>query len=126
MAVFGVCGVPISQLVLVMVDQITDHGTEILVKIPCSKTKATRLYLISSSFGDIIRKYIKLRPSQMTTNRFFVQYRAQKCTMQVMGRHTIAKFPTKIAEFLGLPDPLVYNGKSFPKISKISVAKGKI
>lgn len=101
---------------------IEDKGSVLIVNIPDSKTNIQRTFVINASPGngpnyiDIYRKYLSLRPKTDQT-RLFVCYRAGKCINQMVGKNTIAKIPTKIAEFLKLPNAINYTGHSFRRTS---------
>lgn len=115
---FGICGACRGEeITSVRVDYVKDYVTELVVRIPDSKTKKAKVYPISGSRADIVRKYLRLRPQGIMTNRLFIQYRGGKCTQQVIGRNSIAQMPRKIAEYLKLPLPACYTGHSFRKTS---------
>lgn len=122
---FGVCGACWAyELTNVRTDHVKDYGTEIIVQFPDSKwPKVAEQYAITGAVAEIVRKYMKLRPAKMTTNRFFVNYREGKCTVQAIGKHTIARVPKKIAEFLELPSPEGYTGNSFKRSSPTILAE---
>lgn len=70
------------------------------------------------NFVKIIRKYVSLRPPKVPHKRFFVSYREGKCNPQPIGVNTIGTYPQKIAKFLALPNPELFNACSFRKSSK--------
>lgn len=114
MLAFGLLGVCRGdELTNLIVDNVTDNGNEIVVRIPNTKTKVSKLYIIDGAFTAIVHDYMKLRPKNATTNRFFLQCRNGKLTNQMMGKHSIAKIPKEMAKFLQLPDPEAYTGHSF-------------
>lgn len=123
MGVFGACWV--YELTNVTIDHVKDYGTEIIVKFADSKAKATKQFMISGAFAEIVKKYMKLRPlrTETMTDRFFINYRGGKCTTKVIGEHTIAEFPKKIAEFLELPDAEGYTENCFRKSSSTILAE---
>lgn len=111
----GACrGAEITNLTA---QNVTDHGNELRVRIPTTKMKEPKMYIIDGEFAKIIREYVQLRPSNAKTNRFFLQYRNGKCINQVMGKHSIAKVPKEIAKFLQLPEPHTYTGHSYRRSS---------
>lgn len=115
---FGICGASRGEEITnIRLDYVKDYVTELLVRIPDSKTKNAKVYPISGKLADIVRKYVKLRPPGILTNRLFIRYQGGKCIMQVMGKNTITQMPRKIAEFLKLPQPGCYTGHSFRKTS---------
>lgn len=121
--VFGVYGCcRIDELTNVMMNDVNDDGSAIVVRIPDSKTKITKVYSITGTMAKIVRKYKKLRPPRIASERFFIQYRGGKCLMQVIGKHTISEMPRKIATFLELPDSAGYTGHSIRKIGPTILA----
>lgn len=96
-----------------MIDHVKDYGNDIIAKIPDKKTEVPKTFSIDGQYAEIVRKYMRLRPPQSTTNRFFLQYLKGKCTSQVIGKHTIGKMPKKIAKYLGKPDHESYTWHSF-------------
>lgn len=127
-AIFGIHGATRSdELYKLMISNVDDRQSVIVVSIFDTKTKQDRSFAVTDkenqiSFLDIIRKYIALRPSTVTHNKFFVNYRHQKCTCQPVGINTIYKTPSKIAEFLKLPNPAMYTGHCFRRTSATLLA----
>lgn len=56
------------------------------------------------------RKYAALRPLQTNHRRFFIYFKAGKCSVQPVGKNTLGKIPNLIANFLKLPNPELYTG----------------
>lgn len=114
MTAFGVIGgIRGDELTKLTTENVEDNGKEIMVRIPTSKTKEPKFFVIVGPFGEIVREYMKLRPENAPTKRFFLQYRKGKCTVQVMGKNSIAKIPKEIAKFLELPNHETYTGHGF-------------
>ena len=65
----------------------------------------------------LIRKYISLRPANMTNKRFLLTYRNKKRVAQVVDVHTVGNVPKKIAEYLGLPESEKFTGHCFRRSS---------
>jgi hypothetical protein len=111
---FGILGTCRGdELTNLNIENVTDSGNEIIVRIPDTKTKVPKVYIIDGEFKNIVREYMKLRPKNARTNRFFLQYRNGKLTNQVMGKHSIAKIPKEMAKFLKLPEPHTFTGHSY-------------
>ncbi len=97
---------------------VTDLKDIILVNILDTKTYVDRQFVVNEGIVPnvnllhIIRKYMSLRTTTKT-DRFFVGYRAGKCTAQPVGINTVGAIPKKIAQFLGLPNPALYTGHCF-------------
>lgn len=103
---------------------VLDYETFFLVNLRDTKTEKDRSFVIKRSKENstdvvrLVKKYIALRsPSIQGHTRFFVGYRNGKCTSQPMGKNTIGQLPTKIAEYLKLPDAKLYTGHCFRRTS---------
>ena len=59
-----------------------------------------------------IEKYRSLHPVAISTTRFFLNYKNEKCTQKVVGINKFKVMPKEMAEFLGLTDPKDYTGSS--------------
>lgn len=103
-------------------EHVSDSGREIVVRIPDTKTNVEKVFTITGGFVDIVRKYMALRPSQISTDRFFTQIRGGRCHSQHIGKHAIAKMPQVIAEYLKLSDASGYTGDSFRLTSSTILA----
>ena len=71
--IMGVIGCSIDLYVM-KTDYVHDHQTAFLVDIPETKNKATRQFSITSSFYGIVKNYISLQPSKVTTNSIFLNF----------------------------------------------------
>lgn len=95
-----------------------------LIKIPDSKTHTQRTFTIIGeteiaglNMINIYKKYASLRPKNCSNNRFFLNYRNGKCSVQVVGINTFSKIPSCIAKFLDLKEPGLYTGHCFRRSS---------
>ncbi|KAJ8910009.1 hypothetical protein NQ315_006013 [Exocentrus adspersus] len=70
---------------------------------------------------EMCRKYISLRP-KAAGRRFFLRYVDGKCTTQHVGINTISKTFSKVASFLGLPDPESFTGHGMRRSSATLLA----
>lgn len=113
--VFGICGCCRShELPNVFMENIRRYDDMYYVAIHRDDTKTTEKhneFAITGPLLDIVRRYENLRPSHVTTNRFFLNYHHGKCTAQTIGKNKFYKMPHRIAEFLNLPFPELYTGK---------------
>lgn len=75
-----------------------------------TKTKKPNCFAITGPILDIVRRYESLRPSHAKSDRFFLNYKNGKCTVQTIGKNKFYKMPQRIAEYLMLPDPGRYTG----------------
>lgn len=99
-------------------EHVEDTGKSFIIKIPDSKTKTQRSFVVSEYFYPTVKKYINLRP--LTTNTplpFFVNYNNGKCTRQCVGIHKLGGVPRDIAKYLGLPNSEAYTGHCFRRSS---------
>lgn len=104
------------------VQDIEDHNSHLLIRIRKTKNYLEKSFIVNAYSGEnnlieIYRKYAALRPKKAKTNRFFLQYRNLKCTLQVIGINTFGKIPSEIATFLKLEDPSAYTGHCFRRSS---------
>lgn len=106
----------------VKTSDIKHQGELVVVKIPNTKTKISRMFTIEAEFAKVIEEYESLRPQNANTDRFFLDYRNGKCTKQVIGKNKFGTMPKLIAEFLGLEDPHLYTGHSFRRTSATLLA----
>lgn len=116
--VFGICGaIKTSTLTSLTMTHVKDYETEIVVRIVDSKTNATKVYLIGGQlYTQIVRKYMRLRPSNTPTDRFFIRYVDGKCTSQHIGKNTFIDMPRRVATFLGLANPANYTAQSLRNV----------
>lgn len=117
-----------SEITYLQVQNIKDEGTYYKVKIPNTKTKTIREFIISEgdmeglNFVELLRMYINLRPPNIKHDRFFVCYKQGKCGVQAVGINTIGNLPKEIATFIGLANPSSYTGHCFRRSSATLLA----
>ncbi|KAJ8921722.1 hypothetical protein NQ315_010632 [Exocentrus adspersus] len=105
---------------------ISDKGSYLYVLIPDTKTNISRSFTVmeeafSVNAVEMCRKYISLRP-KAAGRRFFLRYVDGKCTRQHVGINTISKTFSKVASFLGLPDPESFTGHGMRRSSATLLA----
>lgn len=121
--IFGIYGATrADELTKVDVRDVTEQENLFVVKIPETKNNVIRSFTIENEYAEYVRQYRNLRPSRMSTTRFFIKYQKGKCCNQVIGRHKFLSIPKKIAEFLNLPEPEKYTGHSFRRTSATLLA----
>lgn len=97
-------------------DDIEDKETVLIIKIPDSKTRVQRKFIIDGETNngvkvlDLYRKYVLLRSPKTSHRRLFVCYRNGKCSVQVIGKNMISKVPNAIAKYLGKENADKYTG----------------
>ncbi|KAJ8909782.1 hypothetical protein NQ315_011191 [Exocentrus adspersus] len=87
--------------------------------------RVERTFVVSTGLLNghpVYHKYLNLRPSNAKSSNLFLNYRNGKCTNQVIGKGTIGRWPSKIAEYLSLKNPAAYTGHSFRRTSAILLA----
>ncbi|RZB40706.1 hypothetical protein BDFB_013179 [Asbolus verrucosus] len=85
-----------------LVDDVDDRGSVIVVEIPDTKTHKPRTFTIINGSNtvhaiDVFQKYRTLGPENISYKRLFINYRNKKCTVQPVGVNTFSKFPQKFA-----------------------------
>lgn len=106
-----------DDLVKVGVNDVVEQGSVFLIKITEKKTNSIRSFTVESEYASCVRKYIELRPSYVTHDRFFLTYIKGKCTAQTVGKAKFRNAPKAIAKFLKLKDAESYTCFSFRKDS---------
>jgi integrase len=74
------------------------------------------------NFYHIYKKYAILRPNNVSTTRFFFNYRDGRCSQQVIGINSFGSMPKTVALFLKLKDPEYYTGHTFRRTSATLLA----
>ena len=116
--IFGVSGgCRCNEFVTMSIDNVKDNGSYMLVSVPDTKTNVSRSSTImkegfSVNVLDICRKYMSLRPKNVSHNRLFLCYRSEKCTVQPVGINSLSKIPSVVADFLKLPEVELFTGHS--------------
>lgn len=85
----------------------------VYVGVNVTKNKVARSFTVTGSLFDVVKRYSDLRPTKVSTNRYFLNYVNGKCTAQVIGKNKFCKMPSQIARFLNLDDPDSYTGNIF-------------
>ncbi|XP_057328498.1 uncharacterized protein LOC130676889 [Microplitis mediator] len=109
--IFGVFGaMRSSEFCQMNVQDIEDTGNQFIVTIKDNKNYYPRNFIIGKEYYAIVRKYIDLRPKDIDTRRFFINYQKGKCTCQVIGKNKISEVPKVVAICLQLENPETYTG----------------
>ncbi|KAJ8970062.1 hypothetical protein NQ317_014795 [Molorchus minor] len=100
------------ELVNLTVDDTEAVGSSLIVKIPNTKTKIPRIFVVTDvgNMLELFRKYLSLRPPNVKHKRLFLYYKAGKCSSQPVGKNTMGKIPSVVASYLKLPDVACYTG----------------
>lgn len=117
-AIFGMTGACRSyELPNVTIENIKLKDDIYLVEIHRTKNSVLRTFTITGEMTSYVRKYAMLRPANVQTNRFFINYQRGKCSSQPIGINKFRKNSQKIAEYLQLQNPASYTGHSFRRTS---------
>lgn len=81
-----------------------------------------RSFVLENENAFYVHKYWNLRPKNVVTNRFFLNYKRGKCSCQVIGKNKFLNAPKVIATFLQLENPQKYTGHSFRRTSATLLA----
>ncbi|KAJ8982688.1 hypothetical protein NQ317_013160 [Molorchus minor] len=113
-----------DELVNLTVDDIEDVGSSLIVKIPNTKTKIPRIFVVTDvgNMLELFRKYLSLRPPHVKHKRLFLYYKAGKCSSQPVGKNTMGKIPIVVASYLKLPDVACYTGHCLRRSSATLLA----
>jgi integrase len=127
LGVFGACRR--DDLLNLNVEDVKDCGSFMTVFVKEGKTNVRRSFTITDEDCpfkpcELIRKYMSLRPSNMTSKRFIIGYRQGKCVSQNVGKNTIACVPKNVAKFLGLENPERYTGHALRRSSASMLVEG--
>ncbi|KAJ8916728.1 hypothetical protein NQ315_013932 [Exocentrus adspersus] len=115
--ILGVAGAcRCNELTFLDFSDVQDKGSYLYVLIPDTKTNISRINAV-----EMCRKYISLRP-KAAGRRFFLRYVDGKCITQHVGINTISKTFSKVASFLGLPDPESFTGHGMRRCSATLLA----
>lgn len=115
-------GCRLDEMNKMQTSHIDDRGTVLVVQVPDTKTNKKRQFVVVDEMCgvnaiQIVRKYRALRPLHTAHNKFFTNFRSNKCTVQPVGVNTMAKIAFNIAAFLKLPNPESYTGHCFRRTS---------
>ncbi|KAJ8983492.1 hypothetical protein NQ317_014952, partial [Molorchus minor] len=113
-----------DEVVNLTVDDIEDVGSSLIVKIPNTKTKIPRIFVVTDvgNMLELFRKYLSVRPPHVKHNRLFLYYKAGKCSSQPVGKNTMGKIPSVVASYLKLPDVACYTGHCLRRSSATLLA----
>ena len=97
MGLMGACRA--CELSTMKLDDIKDLQGGVLITIANTKTKIVRTFTKTGHFFDIYNKYAKLRPANVQSPFFFLNYQKGRCTSQKIGINKFAQMPKQIATF---------------------------
>lgn len=98
-------------------NDIDDLGSKLLIKIPDTKTKKPRSFIVNDTYLEIYRKYTDMRPIDFNSSRFFFKIANGKGLKRPIGIHQFGKMPQTVATYLKLPNANEYTGHCFRRSS---------
>lgn len=82
-------------------DDVEDNGSSLIVRIPDSKTKISRAFVVDGNItNDNFRKYFTFRSSKIE-HRLLITHKSGKCSVQPVGNNKLPKITVETAKFLG-------------------------
>lgn len=122
--IFGIAGAcRREELTNLLIENVKEESSMILVKIPDNKTHTSRSFVITGERNlKCVRKYTLLRPKHTPHKRFFVQYHNGECSIQCVGINKFGKIPSDVAAYLRLPHPEAYTGHCYRRSSATALA----
>lgn len=106
-----------AEFITITTNDVMDGEDLLLVKVRITKNKIIRSFTVSGEFYAICKKYMNARPARCPTDRFFLRFNKDKCTVQPIGINKIGSMPKEIASFLQLPNIAEFSGHSFRRTS---------
>ncbi|XP_063910019.1 uncharacterized protein LOC135143278 [Zophobas morio] len=122
MGIMGACRT--QELHSMRIQDIKDLNSAFLVTLPNTKTKIRRSFTVTEDYYLICKKYLDLRPAEVQSDVFFLNYQNGKCTMQRIGINKFGGMPKEVAAYLGLPNPELFTGHSFRRSSATLLVDG--
>ncbi|KAJ8965189.1 hypothetical protein NQ317_011139 [Molorchus minor] len=92
-----------DELINLTVDDIEDVGSSLIVKIPDTKTKIPRIFVVTDvgNMLELFRKYLSLL-LPVKHKRLFLYYKAGKCSSQPVSLKYHGKNSSVVASYLKL------------------------
>uniref|UniRef100_A0A224XLN7 Tyr recombinase domain-containing protein n=1 Tax=Panstrongylus lignarius TaxID=156445 RepID=A0A224XLN7_9HEMI len=120
MGIAGACRS--NELVNMSVNDVEPRGDVLKVIIPHAKNNSPRTFIVTNristiNFIELYKKYISLRPSHISHQRLFINFKNSRCTVQPVGINMISKIPSKIAKYLGKSNAETFTGHCFRQTS---------
>lgn len=85
-------------------------GNHFVVEVRDTKNDYPRIFVIETSMYDVVKEFIFLRPSDMDSQKFYMNYNNKKCTRHVIGKNKISGIPKNVTLYSNLADPAKYAG----------------
>ncbi|XP_045472763.1 uncharacterized protein LOC123679295 [Harmonia axyridis] len=115
MGIMGACRA--AELHSMQITDLEDHGSIFMVNVPNTKTKIARKFTVTGNFYTIVKKYLNLRPTDISQTIFFLKFQNGKYHSHRIGINKFGAMGKDIATFLKLPDCNLYTGHCFRRSS---------
>lgn len=106
-----------AELHSMQITDLEDHGSIFMVSVPNTKTKIARKFTVTGNFYTIVKKYLNLRPTNISQTVLFFRFQNGKYHSQRIGINKFGAMGKDIATFLKLPDSSLYTGHCFRRSS---------
>lgn len=106
-----------AELYSMQITDLEDHGSIFMVSVPNTKTKIARKFTVTRNFYTIVKKYLNLRPTNISQTILFFKFQNGKYYSQRIGINKFGAMGKDIATFLKLPDSNMYTGHCFRRSS---------
>lgn len=106
-----------AELHSMQITDLEDHGSIFMVSVPNTKTKIARKFTVTGNFYTIVKKYLNLRPTDISQTILFFKFQNGKYHSQRIGINKFGAMGKDIATFLKLPDCNLYTGHCFRRSS---------
>lgn len=115
MLIFGTCGaLRCGEITRLQKQDVEESDKKrFIVAVKDTKTDIDRTFIIGPLYYSKVKEYVDLRPTNLPTDRFLVQFSKGRCSRQVIGKNKIGEMPEIIASYLQLPNPKSYTGHCF-------------
>lgn len=115
MGVMGACRA--AELHSMKITDLEEYRSTFMVNVPNTKTKIARKFSVTGNFYTIVKKYLSLRPVNISQTIFFFKFQNGKYHQQRIGINKFGAMGKEIATFLKLPDSNLYTGHCFRRSS---------
>lgn len=104
-------------------EDVEDLGVEIKYTIRGVDNSVKKVASINGKCANILRKYMKCRPSSTTRKHFLLFYRNGECRNSPMGRERVHRIPNEMAKFLNMPQDESYTFRSCSGLSSKDIVE---
>lgn len=113
-------------LMNMMTEHVKRYDDLFLITLPKKGALPQYTFPIAGQFVDLLQQYIDLRPKNVPTNRFFLNYHREKCTTKPIGKNNFNAMARRIAEYLKLTEVERYTRYSFRRSPNVPFDMGSL